>query len=67
MIKNLPLLYQHCHNLLVDRHDQIQTVITQDVLVKKEAESVPSFGDVAGRWISDFGTLKFGSTVKPMK
>ena len=43
----------------IDTTRSKQSSCTQDVLVQKEAESVPSFGDVAGRWISDFGTLKF--------
>ena len=41
----------------IDTTRSKQSSCSRDVLVQKEAESVPSFA--AGRWISDFGTLKF--------
>jgi|TARA_B100002051_G_C16592454_1_gene563535 hypothetical protein len=45
----------------IDAYRSKQSSCTQDVLVQKEAESIPPFDVVAGRWISDFGTLKFWS------
>ena len=45
----------------IDAYRSKQSSCTQDVLVQNEAESIPPFDVVAGRWISDFGTLKFWS------
>ena len=45
----------------IDAYRSKQSSCTQDVLVQKEAESIPPFDVVAGRWISDVGTLKFWS------